>query len=273
VTWVWFLGLLAGTLSGELPEKSLEELLDLLDKADSRGDPVLAIEVFEELSRRGCGGCLFHIRQGNAYLAAGRIAEAIWAYRHAERYCPRHQELRTNLAQARSLVPEHQPSKPVRWPREAKLWWHELPIAGATLWLLGWGVLCVRPFRRLPIAWQLGGWFLVAGGGLLGFLGWLGSRQLAEPWAVVREDGVWVRRGNGLSYPAVEAGGNPVALPRGYEVRVMALRPNGWVQIQLRDATVGWVPLSSLLLGPHSPRPGEESGMFPPYLYPARKPL
>jgi len=273
VNWVWFLGLLSSTLCGELPDKSLGELLGLLDKADSRGDPVLAIEVFEELSRRGCGGCLFHIRQGNAYLAAGRIAEAIWAYRHAERYCPRHRELRTNLAQARGLVSEHQPSKPIRWPREVKLWWQELTIAGAALWLLGWGVLCVRAFRRLSGAWQLGGWFLVAGGGLLGFLGWLGNRQLAEPWAVIREDGVWLRRGNGLSYPAVEAGGRPVALPRGCEVRVMTLRPNGWVQIQLQDATVGWVPLSALLLGPPSLPSGEEACISPSYLYPARKPL
>jgi uncharacterized protein YgiM (DUF1202 family) len=63
------------------------------------------------------------------------------------------------------------------------------------------------------------------------------------PVAVIAEDGVWLRKGNGLAYPPRGS----TALNRGVEARVVGSR-GGWCQIELAEGEVGWVPAEKILV-------------------------
>ena len=66
--------------------------------------------------------------------------------------------------------------------------------------------------------------------------------------AVLKYQGTLLREGNGLSYPTVVRDHSRISLAAGVEVLVLAERNNGWVQLQLVDGTVGWVPTESVYL-------------------------
>ena len=63
------------------------------------------------------------------------------------------------------------------------------------------------------------------------------------PLAVIADDGVLLRRGDGLSYPARYE--TPVN--RGVEARVLTERRN-WLQIELSGGEIGWVLREYVLL-------------------------
>ena len=69
-----------------------------------------------------------------------------------------------------------------------------------------------------------------------------------DPAAVVKYQGTSLREGNGLSYPAVVRDQTRIYLAAGVEARLLAERSNGWVQVQLADGTVGWMPTEAVYL-------------------------
>lgn len=252
---VLWLGSLFGTGAADcLADRSLGELVALLGETEKRGDAEAAAQIFDEMQRRGIQGGRFHLCQGNAYLRSGRLAEAIVAYRLAERWTRRDANVQANLRQARDAVLD--PPVAVNnqiwafWPR---LSWFERQVLAVAVWGIGWGLAClvlVRPRRMFAMA--AGGAILLAAA--LGIADWLSHwYEAAYPEAVVRESGVVLREGNGVSYPAVTRKDRPVTLNEGVEVRVIVHRPNGWVKIVLADGTVGWVPETSLIQIPPAP--------------------
>ncbi|HQR06807.1 MAG TPA: SH3 domain-containing protein [Gemmatales bacterium] len=68
------------------------------------------------------------------------------------------------------------------------------------------------------------------------------------PTAVVKYQATLLREGNGLSYPVLVRDQSRIALAAGVEARLLAERSNGWVQIQLSDGSVGWVPTEVVYL-------------------------
>ncbi len=64
-----------------------------------------------------------------------------------------------------------------------------------------------------------------------------------RPLVVVAEDGVVLRKGDGLTYPPRYE----TPLNRGVEARQLFER-DGWVQIELSGGEVGWAPRDSLLI-------------------------
>ncbi len=78
--------------------------------------------------------------------------------------------------------------------------------------------------------------------------GWIVERAEARqdrehPVVVINKDGTLLRKGNGFAYPPrYEA-----ALNRGVEARLI-LAKEDWIQIELSDGEVGWVPRGQVLL-------------------------
>lgn len=112
-------------------------------------------------------------------------------------------------------------------------------ITLAGIWLVWLG-----PFRRswksalcISAAWML----------LLGSLLYA-VHPPNSPAAIIKVHGIILRAGNGLSYPAITSGDMPLILAAGVEAEFLVQRNNGWVQIQLRDSTRGWVPLDAVYL-------------------------
>ena len=64
-----------------------------------------------------------------------------------------------------------------------------------------------------------------------------------RPLVVVSEDGVILRKGDGLAYPPRY----DTPLNRGVEARRLFER-DGWVQIELSGGEVGWAPREALLI-------------------------
>jgi hypothetical protein len=229
-------------------ENSLGEIMTALHKAEQEDDAESAVKLFEQLASRGVASGRFYLCQGNAYLRAGRLAEAIVAYRRAEHWLPRDSRLHANLVQARSLVLE--PPSPVREPT-LPVWFRlsqrEVRILALLFWVVGWSLAAVATVRY---SW---GWtvaaivVLVLSGAGATAVQWQEYDWSLRPEAVVTRNGVTLREGNGTSYPPHERNGLPIVLNAGVEVRVLSERPNGWAKVQLDNGETGWVPRGELL--------------------------
>lgn len=74
------------------------------------------------------------------------------------------------------------------------------------------------------------------------YLGHTALQGTQAPVAVVKQDGVMLREGNGLSYRTVNKDGQLVRLPMGCELEITARRENGWVQVKQSGSLMGWLP-------------------------------
>ena len=79
------------------------------------------------------------------------------------------------------------------------------------------------------------------------------QRDASQSVAVFTADGVVLRVGNGVSYPPVTLNGITVKLNRGVEARVRGHRANAWVQVELTNGLIGWVPRAGLLMDREPP--------------------
>ncbi len=212
----------------------------------------LAAERYEQLRTRGVTNPALCCNQGNAWFLAGDLPRAILSYRRGLRLAPHDAELRMCLEHAREQVvyPSHATlGRPAveHWPP-----WLPRPSArtcfyGAVLsYVLGWAA-CARWLTSRRRGWLAltGGAFAVAL--LLALLVLLGeSRARKEerfPPVVVAEDGVLLRKGNGLGYPLR----SETPLNRGVEARLLHAKAD-WLQIELASGEVGWVPKSYMLV-------------------------
>ncbi len=226
--------------------------------ATARGDPdkaralfARAADLYEQLRQRGADNADLYRNQGNANLLAGRLPEAVLAYRRGLRLVPHDRELLDSLAYTRDQIhyPEGQ-GRPAAdaWPR-----WLPRPPRGwfLTLALVLYALACLSATRalmtarRAPLTWAavlLG--LAVGAGGLWAYLQWESRSAGPGPLVVIAEDGVKLRRGNGPSY--VTHAQLP-QLNRGMEAHLLHRR-GGWLQVSLPTGAVGWVPATAALI-------------------------
>ena len=67
------------------------------------------------------------------------------------------------------------------------------------------------------------------------------------PLVIIKQPGIVLRQGNGISYSPVLQG-TPLDLAAGVEATYLTQQDNGWVQLRLSDGVQGWVPLEAVYL-------------------------
>jgi hypothetical protein len=121
-------------------------------------------------------------------------------------------------------------------------------VVGATVCL--YVLACIGLTRWLMVrrGSLLGGGLvtLIAAGILAGVAIRLGQQEqweTAHPLVVIAEEGLLLRRGNALTFPARSS----TPLPPGAEARLLFERGD-WLQIELASGEVGWVPTAYTLV-------------------------
>jgi hypothetical protein len=224
-----------------------EQALALAHFWHERGEHAAAASVYDRLALRGAANGPFHVNQGNAHFAAGNLAEAILAYRRAERYLPHDRQLKENLAAARTKVAAATPGE------RGRPWWagwlgrHRQVRVALLLHVLGWTLLLVGLWR--PAArWRVFGVLLLLSAGTLTAAAWWEERDaVGRPLAVVRDETV-LFSGNGYSYPPRLDRELPWVLHGGVEVRIIGVKKNGWLHVELTNGVTGWLPREAVLL-------------------------
>jgi tetratricopeptide (TPR) repeat protein len=200
----------------------------------------LAAAAYKEIYDRGYRSAALFANQGNAYFLAGDLPNAILAYRRGLQIDPGDRSLRARLELARGQVdyPRAGTGDSFRWvPR----------LSPRVLWtclVCLYGLACVSGTRWWMIrrGWQLKAMVCAAIGALVCAAGiaWaeLDRREdVAHPIVVVARDQVSLRKGNGHRYPPAD----DKPLNRGVEAHSLRMR-GGWLQIELADGKVGWIP-------------------------------
>jgi len=199
-----------------------------------------AADCYEELLRRGVANPALYRDLGNALLLADDLPGAVLAYRRGLRLAPRDEELRQSLESARSQVeaPPARPAeqRPSAWTLLRPGWW----LGGAAV-LYGLACVGVTRWRMTRRTAPLGGAVLLlaavcflAGGGVLSARAGRGDPR---PVVVIARDRTPLYQGNNTAYPRrIDA-----PLNAGVEA-VLLVERDGWLQIELADGVVGWVP-------------------------------
>jgi hypothetical protein len=241
-------------------EEAFAEGVRLREESD-KARPLFrhSADLFEELRRGGAANPALFRDQGNACLLAGDLPGAVLAYRRGLRLAPDDRALQQLLAAAREQVVYKQSGTFARPPVSLRPpWLPRLPARGGLL----------LAFALYAVAWlsvarwwmvRRGAW-LTAGLGALAVAALLGvvltaeetheREQDAYPLAVIADDGVLLRKGNGMAYPRRYE--TPVN--RGVEARLL-FEKDKWVQIELSGGETGWVPRAYVLIDrPASPQ-------------------
>jgi tetratricopeptide (TPR) repeat protein len=204
-----------------------------------------AAEHYEALRRRGALNAALCRNEGNAYLLAGDLPRAILAYRRGLLLPPDDPALRANLEAARGQVVYPMPDRFGGAPADLRPpWLPRLPswlvsVLALTLYAVGWVALTrwwMTRRGRLLVA-GIAALVVAAAFGTLWAVGEVqAGQEAARPVVVIADDGVLLRRGNGLSYPPRYE--TPVN--RGVEARLLLARGD-WVKIELAGGETGWV--------------------------------
>jgi hypothetical protein len=190
---------------------------------------------------------------GNAELRAGKLGEAIAAYRRAERLDPIDDDIAANLAEARRRV-----ARPIEADAtdltfaNLNRWWNVISEptrfgTAAITWTCFWCLLLwrrSRPVERRSVERESTSviWrsiiIITAMVGILSAGTIAIDRLLPEGGTagVLTRPNVELRTGNGLSFePAIDE-----PLSEGVEFGILERRP-GWWRIRLPDGTNGWI--------------------------------
>ena len=211
-----------------------------------------AADYFDELRRRGASNPELYRNLGNACLLADDLPQAVLAYRRGLRLSPTDADLLAGLDEARKRVNYSTEGGFGRPPDDRRPPW--LPRVGSEWFFAAAAVfyvaacflftrwLMTRRGRLLASSVVLA--IAAAGLTVLIVLAVQSEREERErPLVVVSQDGLILRKGDGLTYPPRY----DTPLNRGVEARQLFER-DGWMQIELTGGEVGWAPRESLLI-------------------------
>jgi hypothetical protein len=204
---------------------------------------------YEALRARGSRSAALFCNQGDAYFLAGDLPGSILAYRRGLQLAPDDQRLHSHLAGARKQVTRGAPIDIGR-PPDVSVWLYLPPQLEMALALL----LYYGCWLALAGWWLTRRTWLLGASALLGTLSFVPLCRLAlehqrrldeakHSLVVISRDQTELRWGNGNAYPARY----PKALRRGVEARCLHER-KGWLQIELADGYLGWIPREAALI-------------------------
>jgi hypothetical protein len=212
----------------------------------------IASEYFEELCRRGVSNPELYRNLGNASLLADELPRAVLSYRRGLRLAPTDPDLQTGLTEARGRVVYAATGGFGRPPDDYRPPW--LPRVGSAE-LLAAVVLCYVVACLYGTRWLMTrrGWplicALVASVAAIALTSLMISALKSErvgrehPLVIVAEDGVLLRKGDGLAYPPRYE----TPLNKGVEARRLYERGD-WSQIELSGGEIGWMRSDKLLV-------------------------
>ena len=211
-------------------------------------DPVASKESFRRSANRfqilvddGIENGKLWYNLGNAQLQAGKVGEAIAAYRSGQRYIPSDGRLLANLQHARTLV-----SNPIKAEDTTSIlkrlaFWHEsLPTkvrltVGVLVWFGCWGLVSVRLFRPIP-GFKISSITLGCAAIALGISVGADIADQHQDNGVLTASEVIIRKGNGVNYSPML--NEPIR--EGIEFEIIGQRPD-WLHIRLPNGTTGWI--------------------------------
>lgn len=204
-----------------------------------------AIEIYEAMRASGVEDGVLYYNLGNAYFKSGRLGLAILSYERAWKLLPGDDDLRANLAFARSLVSGgvEPPPLPLAIGWGVDLYQKVSPGALAQAlslsFLLGGVAASLLLLDRWPRA-RTPGCGALSAAGLVALLAGasLVAKVRAESTrteAIVVAENAYVRSGPGESSPRL------AEIHEGLKVRVLGER-EGFLQVALANGLTGWVP-------------------------------
>jgi hypothetical protein len=234
----------------ERAQAALRDGMNLTGKPGSaRARFAEAASHYEMLRARGFRSAALFCNQGDACFLAGDLPASILAYRRGLQLAPGDQRLQSHLAQARKQVTHGAPIEIGRAP-DVSEWLYLPPQLGMALALL----LYYGCWLALAGWWLTRRTWLLGASVFLGALSFVPLCRLAlehqrrqdeaeHPLVVISRDQTELRWGNGNAYPARY----PKAARRGVEARCLYER-KGWLQIELADGSLGWIPCEAALI-------------------------
>jgi hypothetical protein len=253
--------LLAATVSTEpLSKPALLDQAEAAFREGCQAQGPLAKEAFRraadryaELHRRGVRSPALYRNLGNASLLAGDLPGAILAYRRGLRLAPNDADLQSSLAYAREQVVQGLTDSHGRPPVEQRPPW--LPRLASkrvlslvvVLYALSWIAVTRWLMTRRARLLLAGGSALAVAAVLavgVAFDAMADNYETRHPLVVMaREEGVKMRKGDGLSYPEYD-----YPLRPGVEARLRFDDQRGWLQVELAGGEVGWVRRGDVLI-------------------------
>ncbi len=256
-----FSGLAAAASPAGAPEAQLRAALDAFDQAlgqaSTNSDEARrlfrdAAEGFEAVIQQGVHNGYLYYNAGNARMRLGELGPAIAHYRRAERLLPGDENIRRNLAFARSRCEVQVPSTVTAAFIETVLFWHfdtatrSRTAVALSAYAALWGLLFFSLLRRKrsPTIRSFTGAAGVIALATILSVAWDQSRLSDRTHGVTIADNVVMRKGNGDGYqPQLDR-----PLPQGVEFQIQEERPDAagatWLRVKLRDGKEGWIPES-----------------------------
>lgn len=220
--------------------------LELFDRAKTPEEFLQSATVFESIVSAGGTSGAVSYNLGNAYMRAGRPAQALAAYRRAQQALPRDPYVDANLRAAVAQLPDTPRQERETWWKKI-LFWHdslaqtERMSLFAAAWLLTFMAALIRlwAFPSPGRTRKSLGWFTIAcaiGGGFLTVSAFLGYREEVQTQHGVVIHETTGRKGNGESYaPVFEK-----PLKEGSEFEVLEHRGD-WLAVRLGASGEAWI--------------------------------
>jgi hypothetical protein len=246
----------SGLTNAEVAQRAKEEFRRGVELRSARAKATphfqIASECFEELRRCGVRNPDLYRDLGNASLLADDLPRAILSYRRGLRLAPTDPDLQAGLNEARGRVVFAATGGFGRPPQESPPPWlprlgtEELFAAAAGCYIAG--CLCATRWLMTRRRYSLisGIIALLAAAALTTLIDAAirSEREKREhPLVVVAEDGLMLRKGDGLAYPPRYE----TPLNKGVEARRLYERGD-WSQIELSGGEIGWVRRDRLLV-------------------------
>jgi hypothetical protein len=246
----------SGLTNAEVAQRAEQEFHSGVELRSARDKAIphfqIASDCFEELRRRGVRNPDLYRDLGNASLLADDLPRAVLSYRRGLRLAPTDPDLQAGLTEARGRVVYAttggfgRPPNDYRPPWLPRLGSDELFAGAAICYVAG----CLGATRWLMMR---RGWPLVFSVTALLAAVMLTTLMIAavrsereereHPLVVVAEDGVLLRKGDGMAYPPRYE----TPLNKGVEARRLYERGD-WSQIALSGGEIGWVWRDCLLV-------------------------